>query len=111
MNPWLLLIPAWPLLTVLTGRRLYSMFRYEEVEDGITWDIEDRTFIGAICTVAGIFWPIVGLWVLVTMNPPKTPRELKDARDAEAKEREEHISRLQRENDQLERALKLGDHR
>lgn len=102
---------GWPLMTVLVGRRLYAMLRADDVENGMSWDIEDRAFVGAISTVAGIFWPLVGLWVLVTANPAKTPKELKDERAEEAKEHEERISRLQRENAELERSLRLGDHK
>lgn len=102
---------GWPLLTVLTGRKVYAMFRADEIENDYTWDLEDRAFIGAISTALGVVWPLVGLWVLVTSNPPKTPKEEKAKRDAEAKEHEDRISRLQRENAELERSLRLGDHK
>jgi hypothetical protein len=88
---WLAFGFGWPLLTVLTARQLYAMSR--EDDDVDVWGLEDRMWGGAFALLIGLFWPLVGLWVLVTMKPPKTTAELA----AEAKAQRKHIAELEKE--------------
>jgi hypothetical protein len=104
---------GWPLVTLVTGRQVYGLIRAHEIKErGVeSFKLDDRAWLGATATMLGLLWPFVLCWLVVTAKPRKTERELREQVKARDRWIEEQAQATQARIAELERELRIGDHR